>query len=48
MRAVVIIVILPRAHLLVEEVDAGALVEYFEPLLAWLRVQNAGQPVGWR
>ena len=27
--------------------DAGAMVEYFEPLLAWLKVQNEGQPVGW-
>lgn len=29
------------------QMDAGAMVAYFEPLLAWLTVQNAGQPVGW-
>jgi peptidyl-dipeptidase A len=28
--------------------DAGAMVEYFEPVLAWLEVQNAGHPVGWQ
>lgn len=28
------------------EVDATALVEYFEPLLVWLEEQNEGRPVG--
>ncbi|HXY20278.1 MAG TPA: M2 family metallopeptidase [Gemmatimonadales bacterium] len=27
--------------------DAGALLEYFAPLKAWLDRQNAGSPVGW-
>ncbi len=27
--------------------DASALIEYFAPLMAWLKEQNAGQPVGW-
>ena len=27
--------------------DAGALLEYFSPLKAWLDRQNAGVPVGW-
>jgi peptidyl-dipeptidase A len=27
--------------------DAGAMLEYFAPLKAWLDRQNAGQPVGW-
>jgi peptidyl-dipeptidase A len=27
--------------------DAGAMMEYFAPLKAWLDVQNKGQPVGW-
>jgi peptidyl-dipeptidase A len=27
--------------------DAGALLEYFAPLKAWLDRQNAGAPVGW-
>ena len=26
---------------------AGALLEYFAPLKAWLDRQNAGAPVGW-
>jgi peptidyl-dipeptidase A len=29
------------------EVDASALVEYFEPLLAGLEEQNQGRPVGY-
>ena len=29
------------------EVDASALVEYFEPLVAWLDEQNEGRPVGY-
>ena len=28
-------------------IDAGAMLEYFAPLQAWLDRQNAGQPVGW-
>jgi len=27
--------------------DAGAILEYFAPLKAWLDRQNTGQPVGW-
>jgi peptidyl-dipeptidase A len=27
--------------------DAGAMMEYFAPLKAWLDRQNAGHPVGW-
>jgi peptidyl-dipeptidase A len=29
------------------EMDATALVDYFQPLLAWLERQNQGRPVGW-
>jgi peptidyl-dipeptidase A len=29
------------------DVDAGAVLEYFAPLKAWLDRQNAGRPVGW-
>jgi peptidyl-dipeptidase A len=29
------------------QMDATAMVEYFQPLLAWLERQNRGQPVGW-
>ena len=29
------------------EMDATALVDYFQPLLAWLERQNRGRPVGW-
>jgi peptidyl-dipeptidase A len=27
--------------------DAGAMVEYAEPVLGWLKVQNQDHPVGW-
>ena len=27
--------------------DAGAMVEYFQPLLAWLKEQNKGEMLGW-
>jgi peptidyl-dipeptidase A len=27
--------------------DAAPLVEYYRPLLAWLKQQNAGQKPGW-
>jgi hypothetical protein len=27
--------------------DATAIVEYFQPLVAWLERQNQGKPVGW-
>jgi peptidyl-dipeptidase A len=27
--------------------DASAMVEYFQPLLAWLERQNQGKPLGW-
>jgi peptidyl-dipeptidase A len=29
------------------QMDATAMVDYFQPLLAWLERQNRGQPVGW-
>jgi peptidyl-dipeptidase A len=29
------------------EMDAGAMMEYFAPLKAWLDRQNRGKPVGW-
>jgi peptidyl-dipeptidase A len=29
------------------EMDAGAMMEYFAPLKAWLDRQNQGKPVGW-
>jgi peptidyl-dipeptidase A len=29
------------------QMDATAMVDYFQPLLAWLERQNQGQPVGW-
>ncbi|MEY2855104.1 MAG: hypothetical protein RL030_2236 [Pseudomonadota bacterium] len=29
------------------EMDAGAIVEYFAPLMAWLEEQNKGQTCGW-
>ncbi|MCA9634907.1 MAG: M2 family metallopeptidase [Myxococcales bacterium] len=30
------------------EMDASALIEYFEPLQAWLKEQNAGKTCGWK
>jgi len=30
------------------EFDAEPLLEYFEPLISWLRRQNSGQHVGWQ
>ncbi len=30
-----------------DALDAGAMVEYFQPLQVWLEQQNRGQPVGW-
>jgi peptidyl-dipeptidase A len=29
------------------QMDATAMVDYFQPLVAWLERQNQGQPVGW-
>ena len=29
------------------QMDATAIVEYFQPLVAWLERQNQGKPVGW-
>ncbi len=29
-------------------VDASALIEYFQPLLDWLREQNRGEKIGWQ
>ncbi len=29
------------------EMDAGAMLEYFAPLTAWLKEQNRGRPAGW-
>jgi peptidyl-dipeptidase A len=30
-----------------DKADAGPMVEYFAPLLAWLKEQNRGQAQGW-
>jgi peptidyl-dipeptidase A len=30
-----------------DQVDASALMEYFQPLLVWLKEQNNGQKEGW-
>ena len=30
-----------------DKADASAMVEYFQPLLTWLKQQNQGQPTGW-
>ena len=30
-----------------DRADASALVEYFQPLLAWLKDQNKGAKTGW-
>ena len=29
------------------EMDASAIIEYFQPLIAWLKEQNQGQKCGW-
>ncbi len=29
------------------QMDATAIVDYFQPLLDWLDAQNEGQPIGW-
>ena len=29
------------------DIDAGAIVEYFQPLMQWLDEQNKGQQCGW-
>jgi peptidyl-dipeptidase A len=29
------------------QMDASALIEYFQPLQAWLKEQNRGQKCGW-
>jgi len=29
------------------EIDAGPIIEYFQPLIAWLKEQNKGQKCGW-
>jgi len=29
------------------QMDATAMVDYFQPLVAWLERQNQGKPVGW-
>ncbi|HTE39409.1 MAG TPA: M2 family metallopeptidase, partial [Steroidobacteraceae bacterium] len=29
------------------EMDAGAIIEYFDPLMGWLKEQNKGQQCGW-
>jgi peptidyl-dipeptidase A len=30
------------------QIDAGAITEYFQPLMAWLAEQNKGQQCGWQ
>jgi peptidyl-dipeptidase A len=29
------------------EMDASAIIDYFAPLMGWLREQNMGQECGW-
>ena len=29
------------------QIDAGAMIEYFQPLMEWLQTQNKGQQCGW-
>jgi len=29
------------------KIDASAMIEYFRPLLAWLKEQNRGETLGW-
>jgi peptidyl-dipeptidase A len=31
-----------------KEMDASAIIEYFQPLIAWLKEQNKGQQCGWQ
>jgi peptidyl-dipeptidase A len=31
-----------------EELSARPMLEYFEPLMAWLKKENAGREVGWQ
>jgi peptidyl-dipeptidase A len=30
-----------------DKADASAIVEYFQPLIDWLKVQNKGEKEGW-
>jgi len=30
-----------------DKADASAIVEYFQPLMDWLKVQNKGEEEGW-
>jgi peptidyl-dipeptidase A len=30
-----------------DRTDASAMVEYFQPLLTWLKEQNKGEKIGW-
>jgi peptidyl-dipeptidase A len=30
------------------QLDASAMIEYFQPLLTWLDEQNKGKAVGWK
>jgi peptidyl-dipeptidase A len=30
-----------------DKADASAILEYFQPLVAWLKAQNQGQNLGW-
>jgi peptidyl-dipeptidase A len=30
-----------------DKADASAMIEYFQPLLTWLKEQNRGEKVGW-
>ncbi len=30
-----------------DRMEAGAILEFFQPLTQWLRQQNQQQPVGW-
>ena len=30
-----------------DHIDASAMIEYFQPLLTWLKEQNKGEKAGW-
>jgi peptidyl-dipeptidase A len=36
-----------QAHTGQRQIDATALIDYFQPLMVWLERQNRGAPAGW-
>ena len=32
---------------LTDDLDGSAIIEYFQPLIGWLKTQNKGQQCGW-